>query len=150
MDSTLLCGLNEPITPTGIGHRRPSSGSQSHRRSSMSIGNDDATRKEMAIIAYFHRLTTQILTVLGEVVDTSEDDQDASERGSHDERALLPSDADDEGPVVWVTSQDVVRMGLDIWSVRDRQWVEELGSCYFARRTRVEGRGVDICGVRVC
>lgn len=139
---------------------------------------DQRARVELAIIAYFHRLTTQMLCVLADIVDSSDEDDilgvdvagaaggggaPHGERGQHDggdrDRLLGPGvhaaadeDADDEGLGAWirVDSDALANMGLDVWSQSDAEFVRDLTPRYFARRAYVEGKGVEVCGVRVC
>jgi hypothetical protein len=108
---------------------------------------------EMAIIAYFHRLTTQILTILGDIIDASDSDDEREDNSpliNSADGAGDSGDAEDEGGMVYVSSVDMERMGLDVWSAADHAFVEELVKEYFGRRVKIEGRGVDICGVRIC
>ena len=121
---------------------------------------------ELAIIAYFHRLTAQMLTVLSDIVDSADevyvdddvDDEEVEDRGpasdspAEDDDALLqPPLADSlEQPAVTVDSHSVENMGLDVWSAGDALFVHALMNTYFDRRARVEGKGVEVCGVRVC
>jgi hypothetical protein len=119
-------------------------------------GGDEA-RVELAIVAYFHRLTTQMLSTLSDVVDTveepytDEDDEDTEESGDAGRNALLRQMTQDGGEAaVTVHSRAVEQMGLDVWSANDVLFVQELMSTYFGRPARVEGKGVEVCGVRVC
>jgi hypothetical protein len=41
-------------------------------------------------------------------------------------------------------------MGLDVWSIADAAFVKDLAAAYFRRVARIEGKGVEVCGVRVC
>jgi hypothetical protein len=136
-DSNLLSGLSlSPSAPT-----TPRTPLQS--ATSLKVDNG-AAKQEMGIIAYFHRLTTQILTILSDIVDVTDDEQD--ENGE-----LLNVDDDEvNGPSVYVSSADVERMGLDVWSSSDHQFIEDIAREYFGRRARVEGRTVDVCGIRIC
>lgn len=129
-DSILLSGL--ALTP-----RIPS-------QSSVSLASKNGEAKqEMAIVAYFHRLTSQILTTLSDIVDNTD---------SEDEREALidENDGEDDGPSVFVSNNDVARMGLDVWSSSDHAFVEEMTRLYFGRKAHIEGRNVDVCGVRIC
>jgi len=133
-DAGLLAGLAlSPSTP-----RTPKTPSES----TTSLKTEGGAKQEMAIIAYFHRLTTQLLTVLSDIVDVTDSD-DEREAGEH-------SDNEDTGPAVYVSSEDVERMGLDVWSTHDHEFVEQLARDYFGRRAQVEGRTIDVCGVRIC
>lgn len=103
---------------------------------------DESAKQAMAIVAYFHRLTTQILSTLSDIVDATDSDDERE-----DEAQAL---TEDDGPAVYVSSADMERMGLDIWSATDHQFVEEVSKEYFGRRAHVEGRNMDVCGVRIC
>ena len=117
---------------------------------------------ELAIIAYFHRLTAQMLTVLSDIVDSADEvyveDDEGEDRGpasdspAEDDDALLQPPLADalEQPSVTVDSRSVENMGLDVWSAGDALFVHALMDTYFGRRARVEGKGVEVCGVRVC
>ena len=141
---------------------------------------DAKARIELAIIAYFHRFTTQILSVLADVVDGSDEDdilgmdvaEHAAGRGDRDGRAgvegesgrllgpgVHSSNADEDGEDeegqeggawVRVDSDALANMGLDVWSQSDAEFVRDLTPRYFARRAWVEGKGVEVCGLRVC
>ncbi|KAI0180159.1 hypothetical protein GGR52DRAFT_230129 [Hypoxylon sp. FL1284] len=126
----------------------------------------DEARVELAIIAYFHRLTTQLLTTLADVVespggggsgDTEEDEDDDEGSDSEGRNALLPSDSGDDddnedldGRGIRVRSEAVSHMGLDVWSASDARFVADVAAAYFGRRAYVEGKGVELCGVKVC
>jgi hypothetical protein len=157
-DMALLSGLS--ISPS-----TPRSTSKSLSQSTTSIGvvreSSGEAKQETAIIAYFHRLTTQFLTTISDIVDSTDSDSDNDSSpvmtnsqislqtqvdGENDEGVSL----EESGPKVYVKSEEVVRMGLDVWSRSDHAFVEELAELYFARRASVEGRIVDVCGVRIC
>ncbi len=124
---------------------------------------------ELAIIAYFHRLTTQILSVLGDIVEADEAyppngerytdnlDEDAIADEDDDDQDVLLPDSDttqrdslsEEQPVT-VDSRAVETMGLDVWSASDAAFVQELSRRYFERDAKIEAKGVEVCGVRVC
>lgn len=148
------------------------------------VGNRDGSSDgdahvELAIIAYFHRLTTQILSVLVDLVDSDEsaypqytdeaaDDEveqtsgeNANQDGDHDdeEDLLVPKvntrddvdgEAEESIAPITVDSRAVETMGLDIWSVGDAEFIRELMDRFFARDAKLEGKGVEVCGVRVC
>lgn len=137
---------------------------------------------EMGIIAYFHRLTSQILTILSDIIDASDSDDEREDDHNHNSSSPLlhrgsgssgigvgglttigntsgdaTNEAVDEGEddddglsCVYISSTDIERMGLDVWSAGDYVFVEEIVREYFGRRAKIEGRGVDICGVRIC
>lgn len=133
---------------------------------------------ELAIIAYFHRLTTQIVSVLADVVastdeayppDDPERYTDADAEDDEETDLLLPGgdsnrdfptdstqdgqeeeEGADELEVVKVDSHAMESMGLDVWSASDAGFVQELARRYFARDATIEAKGVEVCGVRVC
>ncbi|KAK0711586.1 hypothetical protein B0H67DRAFT_646945 [Lasiosphaeris hirsuta] len=129
--------------------------------------DEDEARVELAIIAYFHRLTTSMLGVLADIVDSSDEDDlldidfdptiasaGGDDDGSGDEARLLPrlrdGDGDGGGGWVRVDSEALANMGLDVWSQGDADFVKELTGRYFGRRAYVEMKGVEVCGLRVC
>ena len=125
----------------------------------------DEARVELAIIAYFHRLTTQMLSLVVDVVDAAEEaypryhDEDAAddEDGEDEAEALLnkgigegPDADDDDDNALKIDSRCLENMGLDVWSASDAVFVQDLVAAYFGRVARIEGKGVEVCGVRVC
>ncbi|KAH8902548.1 hypothetical protein BR93DRAFT_887146 [Coniochaeta sp. PMI_546] len=124
---------------------------------------DERARIELAIIAYFHRWTTQMLSVLADIVDSSDEDDilgmdvgsaavggaDGEGHHGHDDRRRLLGPGS-PGAWVHVDSDALANMGLDVWSQSDAEFVRDLTAQYFARRAYVEGKGVEVCGLRVC
>lgn len=90
---------------------------------------------EMVIIAYFHRLTTLILTTLADLVDSTSVEEDVVAEGESD--------------ALFVSSEDMAKMGLDVWSESDRVFVEQIIGDYFGRMAEVQGGSVECCGVKV-
>ena len=123
-------------------------------------GLEDRVGKEMALIAYFHRLTSLIFRVLAEVVHGGADDNAAGDLGDHQQgpehdRNTEWYGAEDEGLLqekddVYISGEDLTRMGLDVWSDSDRRFVEELVGLYWGRGAVVEGGRVECCGVKIC
>ncbi|KAM0324377.1 hypothetical protein ACHAQA_008158 [Verticillium albo-atrum] len=168
LDASLLADLG-PSTPSMAApssSRRLSGGmgdsvtSLAGRRATLSAEDDEA-KTELAIIAYFHRLTTQMLSVMGDLVDSSEeeryeddDDEEDADAAVEDEEENTPLqpgvDSGEELGPIQVSSHAVESMGLDVWNGHDAQFVRELASLYFGREVRIEGKGVEVCGVRVC
>ncbi|KAK3692446.1 hypothetical protein B0T22DRAFT_13986 [Podospora appendiculata] len=136
---------------------------------------EEKARAELAIIAYFHRLTTSILSVLADIVDSADDDDmldvdfdmaaaalDEDERADDETRGLLGQgqaqgeEEEDGGGVgsslgwVRVDSDALAHMGLDVWSQSDAEFIRGLAKRYFLRRAYVELKGVEVCGMRVC
>jgi len=147
-DASLLSGLSLGVSPATPMTPRPRS------QSTISLGIksprvDMSAKQEMAIIAYFHRLTTQILTTLSDIVDATDSDderEDENDPLSHQEG----EDGDVNGPAVYISNSDVAKMGLDVWSATDLSFIEDVAREYFGRRAHVEGRTVDVCGIRIC
>ncbi|KND87992.1 Protein LCHN [Tolypocladium ophioglossoides CBS 100239] len=161
-DAALLADLAPaPHTPMSV--PRPPSRSDPLADSVSSFAGRRAAdaneaRVELAIIAYFHRLTTQMLSLLVDVVDSADEAypqyrDDDDDTGDDEAEALLnnaigdrPADAN----AVTVDSCCVENMGLDVWSASDAAFVQDLVAAYFGRTARIEGKGVEVCGVRVC
>ncbi|KAK6843240.1 hypothetical protein PG987_004100 [Apiospora arundinis] len=134
----------------------------------------EEARAELAIISYFHRLTSTILTKLADLVEENgdDDDDDYSDTESNMMDDGIDDEDDEEGDVllrssgaggiggdgaqegggrsVRISIAALRAMGLDIWSASDIEFVREALAVYFGRRAYVEGKGVEVCGVRVC
>jgi hypothetical protein len=148
-DSILLDGFGntaDPQTPRSARSRSQSSLSQMQQPQ-----GDQSAKLEMAIIAYFHRLTTRILTTLSDIIDAtnSDDDEDDGEEALLRDSIEGPGDGD-EGPSVFIDSADIAKMGLDEWSSNDHAFIMEVAKAYFGRNAQVEGTSIDICGIRIC
>jgi hypothetical protein len=148
-DSILLDGFGittDPQTPLSARRRSQSSLPQMLRPQ-----GEQSAKREMAIIAYFHRLTTRILTTLSDIIDaTSSDDEE-----DDGEEALLQDSVDgsedgDEGPSIFITSTDITKMGLDEWSSSDQAFIEEVAKAFFGRKVKVQSACIDVCGIRIC
>lgn len=106
---------------------------------------------EMAIVAYFHRFTVLMLGTLSRVVDAAEDEEeDDMEQDANDAQFLRGGGQRNSNGDVFVSSEDMARMGLDIWSEADRRFVQELVEFYWGRKAEVQGAVVECCGVRIC
>ncbi|PNY23248.1 Protein LCHN [Tolypocladium capitatum] len=167
-DAALLADFAPaPHTPVSVPRTSSLSGPLADSVSSFAgrrAADADEARVELAIVAYFHRLTTQMLSLLIDAVDSAEeaypqyhdddDDDDNDGTGEDDEAGALLSNGVDGDPVdanaVVVDSHCVENMGLDIWSASDAAFVQDLVAAYFGRAARIEGKGVEVCGVRVC
>ncbi|KAK0646647.1 hypothetical protein B0T16DRAFT_458544 [Cercophora newfieldiana] len=117
--------------------------------------DEERARIELAIIAYFHRLTSVTLGVLADIVDSSDDDDmlgvDFEDEDSGEDAGLLrPGEGGEGAGWVRVDSEALAQMGLDVWSKADADFVKELMARYFGRRAYVETKGVEVCGLRVC
>lgn len=139
-DASLLSGLAlSPSLP-----KQPKSPDAKRRRGS----KDMSAKQEMAIIAYFHRLTSQILVTISDIVDAADSEDDRE-----DERNVSQELIQREGNIdqtVYISSDDVVRMGLDVWSETDHKFIEDVARQYFGCRAIIEGRSIDVCGIRIC
>ncbi|KAK1242244.1 hypothetical protein MKX07_000230 [Trichoderma sp. CBMAI-0711] len=122
-------------------------------------GVDGEANIELAIITYFHRLTTQMLSVMIDIVDAADepyhddDTTDGEDDGHNDDenQGLIPNGSDHSDlPTITIDSRSIEEMGLDVWSASDAIFVQELAAVYFGRRAVIEGKGVEVCGVRVC
>lgn len=164
-DASLLADL----APSPMAIPQPSSRSDALANSLASLAatrnaaDDGEARLELAIIAYFHRLTTQIFIILGDLADSQdepyydrEDDEGVSQTSASAERApLRPAEIDNESEdfdtdAIRIDTHAVENMGLDVWSDGDAYFVKELSILYFERSARIESKGVEVCGVRVC
>lgn len=109
-----------------------------HTEDDDSEANDssDQGAQEVAVtlVAYFHRVTGVILQTLANIVERADDD--AAEGYEED--------------AIEVSEDDLRRMGLDAWNVRDRLFVQDIMKTYFNRQAVVEDEGVRMCGVRIC
>lgn len=165
-DAALLADLLSPTGPS-VAPMSPSLAAEplsnsiaslAGRRSSVDGGEANI---ELAIITYFHRLTTQILSVMVDIVDAADDtyrdsnegdDDDAEADDDENEGLILNGSGGDEADlsVVTIDSRAIETMGLDVWSASDAEFVQELVAVYFGRQAVIEGKGVEVCGVRVC
>ena len=166
-DAALLADLTPtPQTPISIpAHSSTLADSLSSlaaRRTSASPTDADA-RLELATIAYFHRLTTQMLSILSDIVDSTDEaypsspyrDDEVADQGHPAEEEVDPllegeEEEDPAAQVITVDSRSIENMGLDVWSASDAVFVQDLMRIYFGREARIEGKGVEVCGVRVC
>lgn len=162
-DTSLLASVdNLSNSATGSLHRR-----------SAPIDQLGSQPQEVALIAYFRRLTSQIFTTLSDAVAR----QDADETEEHyrdeaaeddDETVLIsrPSTQDDhiallsesqrcrvnqDGDLepVAITAEDMAHMGLDVWSEADRIFVDQLLELWWGRKARVDGTRITCCGIRI-
>ncbi|KAJ4360214.1 uncharacterized protein N0V89_000774 [Didymosphaeria variabile] len=95
--------------------------------------SDYADALPTAIIAYFHRSTTQLIQNLNSIIERSDDEETEEDDGT----LLL-----DKG--------DVSRMGLDTWSEADRAFLSEFSWLWYGRMVDLSyRRHRDCCGVRM-
>ena len=110
--------------------------------------------------AYFRACTKRVFDVLKARIDeggsASTPYHDEVEDETEDETAPLRgrsesgtvADVENEGEVV-ITREDMIDMGLDVWSAADVNFVREMGQLWFAKRIEVKAGEVEVCGVRV-
>ncbi|KAE8150864.1 hypothetical protein BDV25DRAFT_153571 [Aspergillus avenaceus] len=171
-DSQLLASVeNLPSPPSGSVSRRSLPPADAHQP------------PEIAIVAYFRRLTTQIFVTLSDVIarhdsqnaaddeiDPNDDDhipyeedpdddlQPAATIGrqstQEDDRSPLLAEDHETSPPggdkpVRITMEDMVEMGLDVWSAADRIFVEELVRCWWDRDAHVDSARIRCCGISI-
>jgi len=142
-DAALLTDL--PLPEMTHGTSRPGSGSGSSNRggNGKNVSAEDeehdetdmgAQAKAMVVIAFAHRLTRMTIESMTEMFEATEE-----------------SDEDEgKATTVSVESEDLRRMGLDVWSERDKEFARELLRLYFQREAEVRGQSVECCGVKIC
>ena len=166
-DAAMFRDFNGPsysdsTTPGGSGGAGTRGGSRSDRRRSSAnimtpsgpgglLTDGSPAAPEMAIIAYFHRLTATILGTLAQLVARAEDGEEGPEGIEADQGLRNEGEVKDDAPrsPVFVGSEDMVRMGLDVWSDADKKFVEELLDLYWGRKADVQGGHIECCGVRI-
>lgn len=83
-----------------------------------------------AVVAYFHQMTSELFGTLADLVDEQ-------------------AGASETDRVVRVMRGDLVRMGLDVWSTRDRDFVRAVLGTWFSVDAIVEGASVECCGIKL-
>ncbi|PNP54353.1 hypothetical protein THARTR1_05560 [Trichoderma harzianum] len=161
-DAALLADLLFPASPRGSMSLPPSASPLQSEPLSNSIASlagrrgsvDGEANIELAIITYFHRLTTQMLSVMVDIVDAADEtyrDNDEGDDENDENEDLIPNGGDDSDlSAITIDSRSIETMGLDVWSASDAFFVQELAAVYFGRQAVIEGKGVEVCGVRVC
>jgi hypothetical protein len=137
-DSRLLVGLDHLNATAPRSARTPSSSFENR------IGR--VGEPPLAIIAYFHRLTALIFKTISDIIDAVDYEYDSD---SEPLRRNINDEGDEDRPI-YIRSEDVSKMGLDVWSSSDRQFIVDIAREYFEVDAQIEGMNVDICGVRVC
>ncbi|KIX92698.1 uncharacterized protein Z520_11550 [Fonsecaea multimorphosa CBS 102226] len=135
------------------------------RDSLLLYGEDEEEQsREVAVVAYFHRLTASIFqTITASITRTDSDDQgeatyhddddDEDDAGSGDQmdqedsRPLLTEQA--EETEVEINHEDMLEMGLDSWSSSDKRFVEDLTKLWWKRQASVRPVSIDCCGLRI-
>ncbi|KAF2756796.1 hypothetical protein EJ05DRAFT_501351 [Pseudovirgaria hyperparasitica] len=124
-----------PMKP-GITRANSNGKSRSISSSHAGIHAEDAGL-HTGIIAYFHRLTGQLVSTLVDIIEDA------------DENTTGESEVDDK-EVIHIGTDDIGRMGLDVWSTNSVEFVSDVARMYFGREVVVHGGSVECCGLRVC
>lgn len=160
-DSALLRDFNREYSEGYIASPQRSRSAGNGKSKSPGVTGDEegGMGAEMAVIAYFHRLTSLIFRVLAEIIDPSDidliDGQPSEEPSQHGPIGVagVESEEDEalmaEKEAIFVGTEDMARMGLDVWSQADRKFVEDLVALYWGRKAEVQGAKVECCGVRI-
>lgn len=133
-----------------------------------SLSPDHDQPPEIALVAYFRRMTSQIFSTLVDVIarndegdgyDSYTDEPVSISRSVGDESPLLrqrgggssrrDSTPESESDVVTISVADMAEMGLDVWSAPDRIFVEELVGLWWGREARVDCARIRCCGISV-
>lgn len=124
-DNDLAAPLASPDSDTLPLYPRPRPRPHHRRRRSSS---DPPGSMEMEIVAYFHRLTGRLLSVMADIVEEGDEEED-----------------------VFFSLEDVERLGLDRYSEGDVRFVRAVCRRYFGREASVEQGGWNCCaGVKWC
>lgn len=127
--------------------------------------------QQVALVAYFHRMTALIFQTIATAVartdgvddqdegyhddddedDTSQVDQDSIEQRpsveQEERQALLAGQS--ETNKVEISQEDMAAMGLDSWSASDKRFVEELTELWWRRKAVVRAGSIECCGLRI-
>jgi len=118
--------------------------------------------KEVAVVAYFHRMTAQIFNIVaaaiarteeslqeGDYHDDVDNEDDASPAGEAqaENEALLAEQS--TVSQVEINHEEMTEMGLDGWSASDKHFVEELTEVWFQRKAVVRTASIECCGLRI-
>ncbi|KAF2663709.1 hypothetical protein BT63DRAFT_460830 [Microthyrium microscopicum] len=90
-------------------------------------------RIEMALIAYFHRITKRFFEVCSDILDDGADDNEGS---------IIDG-------VPNISREEMRLMGLDGWSKADMDFVRTFFELWYEREVNVDRLGIDCCGLRV-
>ncbi|KAL4871295.1 hypothetical protein BDV12DRAFT_194652 [Aspergillus spectabilis] len=151
----------------------PSPPSGSTRQRSMQPTQTPTQPPEIALVAYFRQLTTQIFATLSDVIarqddENGHDQQDTPNEDEDAETAITRghTDGDDQSPLldcsqqshqtpptntptgaIVISAEDMAEMGLDTWSAADRIFVEELVRTWWGRNAYVDSARIRCCGI---
>jgi hypothetical protein len=94
----------------------------------------EAQKVATILLAYFHRVTEGFLQTLANNIESADDE---NEQGYEED-------------AIYISSDDMRRMGVDAWNPRDREFVQDSIRLYFKREATIEEDGISMCGVRFC
>ncbi|KIW11715.1 hypothetical protein PV08_11017 [Exophiala spinifera] len=129
---------------------------------------DDQTQ-EVALVAYFHRMTERLFGTVAAAVartdgeevheeyhDQIDGDEDAlgestidHQTGSGDQETEQLLSTKDGEPEIEITQEDMAAMGLDSWSTSDKRFVEEFIQIWWGRKAAVHAAVIECCGLRI-
>lgn len=117
------------------------------------VFSEEDTTKEVALVAYFHKLSALMFTVLGNAVNRQSRDleryrDDTTNDNDGADQGLLDSSTDESEPIE-ISEEDVRTMGLDIWSESDREFIATMIESVWKRKAIVRGGVIECCGIRV-
>lgn len=141
---------------------------ESEQDLSLLQNDDDDQTQEVALVAYFHRMTERLFDTVtaavarvdGEEVHEwyhDESDRDESPLGEASEGQTASGDQETEQllsskygqPDIEITQEDMVTMGLDSWSASDKRFVEEFVQLWWGRKAAVHAAVIECCGLRI-
>lgn len=127
--------------------------------------DDSDQTKEVALVGYFHRLTNATFTAISQAIARTDDNEDQyhdeDEHGSEvDDNEDVPAHGESDSQVllsateesdetIEIGSDDIVAMGLDIWSESDRKFTEDFISLWWNRKAIVRSGTIECCGMRI-
>ena len=134
---------------------------ETERDEALLNGQEDHDQiREVAVVAYFHRMTATIFNTIAATIARTDDSKsveeqyhddtdDASPVGDAEEetQALLPEQ--NEISEVEINHEEMIEMGLDGWSASDKRFVEELTELWFKRKAVVRTVSIECCGLRI-
>ncbi len=119
--------------------------------------NHEGSSREVAMVAYFHKLSALIFSVLTNAVRRSGTNEQEryrdQENGTTDEndeqQQLLSAPNEEDVDMVEVTEDDVRAMGLDIWSESDKKFISQMMWQWWQRKAVVRAGNIECCGMRL-
>ncbi|KAI6246265.1 DENN domain-containing protein [Erysiphe necator] len=104
---------------------------------------------EATIVTYFYRMTKQILSTLENITITSDLEEDQFDENNPLQGNSENSEYESRKPII-ISRADLVKMGLDLWSDSDHQFIQKLAREYIGRRSLIESPRFQICGITIC